>query len=261
MFIFYLLIFFAALPIIAYLLSQKTDNKGIILGYSILILSFCLIAFISKFAFFGTVNKQILTNKINEEIYVDSKISQEYLKEIESILDSKEIQSWMIILISKSINIEKLNSAESMIAFSEKFFVTNNEKVIFYGLYTNLRDTKFPKFKDSNFIIHQDSEVPCRINTGNIQLFIMNGPEIPIAKKEFEDVQNIFLTNADSIIPGFDLASANLNNEGIEFEINLTCKERVEEFYLKNLIALNQNITSYSYKIGLNEWLKKSQEL
>ena len=40
----------------------------------------------------------------------------------------------------------------------------------------------------------------------------------------------------------------------IEFEINLTCKERVEEFYLKNLIALNQNITSYSYKIGLNEW-------
>ena len=48
-----------------------------------------------------------------------------------------------------AINIEKLNSAESLIAFSEKFFVTNNEKVIFYGLYTNLRDTKFPKFKET----------------------------------------------------------------------------------------------------------------
>ena len=75
-------------------------------------------------------------------------------------------------------------------SFFRKFFVTNDEKVIFYGLYTNLRDIKFPKFKDSNFKIHQDSEVPCRINTAEIQLFIMNGPEIPIAKQEFEDIQN-----------------------------------------------------------------------
>tara|TARA_B100001113_G_scaffold48731_1_gene35167 strand:- start:193 stop:978 length:786 start_codon:yes stop_codon:yes gene_type:complete len=261
MFIFYLLVFFAALPIIAYLLGQKTDNKGIILGYSILILSFCLIAFVSKFALFGSLNKQILTNKIIEEIYIDSKVPQEHLKEIESILDSKEIQVWMISLISKSINIDKLNAAESLIAFSEKFFVTNNEKIIFYGLYTNLRDAKFPEFKDSNFQIHQSSEVPCRVDTGNIQFFIMNGPEIPIAKKEFEDIENIFITNSDSIIPGFDLASANLNNEEIEFEINLTCKESIEEFYIRNFIVLNQNTISYSYKIGLNEWLKKSQEL
>ena len=261
MIIFYILIFFAALPIIAYLLGQRTNNKGIILGYSILIFSFCLIAFTSKFALFGTVNKQILTNKINEEIFVDSRISQEYLKEMESILDSEEIQVWTIGLISKSINIGKLNSAESLIAFSEKFFITNDEKVIFYGLYTNLRDIKFPKFKDSNFKIHQDSEVPCRINTADIQLFIMNGPEIPIAKQEFKDIQNILLTNADSIIPGFDLASAIQHDERIEFEINLICKESIEEFYIKNLIVLNQNTTSYSYKIGLNEWLKKSQEL
>ena len=261
MFIFYLLVFFAALPIIAYLLGQKTDNKGIILGYSILILSFCLIAFVSKFALFGSVNKQVLTNKIIEEIYIDSQVPQEYLKEIESILDSKEIQVWMISLISKSINIGKLNAAESLIAFSEKFFVTNNEKIIFYGLYTNLRDAKFPEFKDSNFQIHQSSEVPCRVDTGNIQFFIMNGPEIPIAKKDFEDIENIFITNSDSIIPGFDLASANLNNEEIEFEINLTCKESIEEFYIRNLIVLNRNTISYSYKIGLNEWLKKSQEL
>ena len=96
MIIFYILIFFAALPIIAYLLGQRTNNKGIILGYSILIFSFCLIAFTSKFALFGTVNKQILTNKINEEIFVDSRISQEYLKEMESILDSEEIKVWTI---------------------------------------------------------------------------------------------------------------------------------------------------------------------
>ena len=59
----------------------------------------------------------------------------------------------------------------------------------------------------------------------------MNGPDIPIAQKEFKDIQNILLINSDSIIPGFDIASAHLNNEAIEFEINVVCKENLEEFY------------------------------
>ena len=48
--------------------------------------------------------------------------------------------------------------------------------------------------------IDQDSKSPCLIKTGNIQLFIMNGPDIPIAQKEFKDIQNILLINSDSII-------------------------------------------------------------
>jgi len=261
MLIFYILIFFAALPIIAYLLSQKTNNKGLVLGYSILIFAFCLIVFISKFSLLGSLNKQIITNNITEEIYIDSKISVEYLKEAEAILNQEDIQIWMISLISKSIELNKLKSAESLIAFSERFFVTNNEKVIFYGLYTSLRDAKFPEFKTSSFEIDQDSKSPCLIKTGNIQLFIMNGPDIPIARKEFKDIQNILLINSDSIIPGFDIASAHLNNEAIEFEINVVCKENLEEFYIKNVIVLNKSNIVNTYKINPNEWLKKSQEL
>jgi hypothetical protein len=167
----------------------------------------------------------------------------------------------MISLISKSIELNKLKSAESLIAFSERFFVTNNEKVIFYGLYTSLRDAKFPEFKTSSFEIDQDSKLPCLIKTGNIQLFIMNGPDIPIAQKEFKDIQNILLINSDSIIPGFDIASAHLNDEAIEFEINVVCKENLEEFYIRNLIVLNKSNIVNTYKINPNEWLKKSQEL
>ena len=188
-------------------------------------------------------------------------MTKEYLKEVEDNLNAEEIKIWMIQLISKSIDLNKLNSAESLIAFSERFFITKNEKVIFFDLYTNLRDVKFPKFKSSSFVIDQDSILPCIISSGNIKLFIINVPDIPIAQKEFKNIQNILLTNADSIIPGFDLASAYLNDEGIEFEINVTCKENLEEFYIRNLIVLSRNSTDNSYKINLNEWLKKSQEL
>jgi len=88
MFIFYLLILFAALPIIAYLLSQKTNNKGLIFGITVIVLLFCLIIFISKFAFLGNLKKQTLTTKILDEVYIDSKISKDNLIELVSNKDS-----------------------------------------------------------------------------------------------------------------------------------------------------------------------------
>ena len=260
MIIFYLLLFLASLPIIAYLLSQKTNNKGIIFGSSIIVLSLCLIIFISKFAVLGDVNNHMLSNKILDQIYIDSVISKEHLKEVESSLSEEELKIWMINLISKSIELNKLKSAESMIAFSESFFNSNNEKVIFYELYTNLRDAKFPEFTSASFDIDKSSKLPCLINNGIVKLFIMNGPDIPIAQSEFTNIYDVNLTNADSIIPGFDLASAYLNNETIELEINIFCINS-ENFISKNLIVLNKNSSSNTYKINSNEWLKKPQEL
>ena len=68
MLIFYLLTLFAALPILAYLLSQRTANKGIVLGTTTFVLIGCLILFISKFAILGTVQKQTLSEQINNQI-------------------------------------------------------------------------------------------------------------------------------------------------------------------------------------------------
>ena len=98
------------------------------------------------------------------------------------------------------------------------------------------------------------------INNGIVKLFIMNGPDIPIAQSEFTNIYDVKLTNANSIISGFDLASAYLNNETIELEINIFCINS-ENFISKNLIVLNKNSSSNTYKINSNEWLKKPQEL
>jgi len=261
MLIFLLLTFIAVLPIFAYLLAQKTNNKGLVIGSSIIIFSICLIIFISKFAILGSVQKQILANKIFDEIYIDSKISKEYLNRIKRILSEEELKTWLVSLISESIELKKLNSAESLITFSEMFFVSNSEKLIFYRLYTNLRDEKFPKYKDSNFIIDSDSRYPCLVEAGKISIFINNGPGIPLAKKEFSSMQDIVLNNQNSVIPGFDIASAQLNQETIELNIEIFCNENDYSFYLKNLIILAKDQTSTKYKIDLNEWLKVPQEL
>ena len=89
----------------------------------------------------------------------------------------------------------------------------------------------------------------------------MNGPKIPIAKREFINIQNLKLTNLDSVLPGFDLASAYLNGESIELNINVLCLENNEKLYIQNIIVLDKNKTLNTYKIASNEWLKKSQEL
>ena len=259
MFIFYLLTILAALPIIAYVLAQKTLNKGLIFGSSLLILSLCLFMFISKFAFVGSFEKQTLNNKIFDEIYIDAGISVEYLKQLENILDEDELKNWLVGLIGKSIDLKKLKSAESLIAFSERFFISNNEKLIFYNLYTALRDEKFPKFKNSSFQIDSSSLYPCSIKNGEVTLFITNGPEIPIAKKEFKNEGNISLNNLDSVIPGFDLASAYLNQESIEMKIKINCLDDQQIFFVENKIFLNQDIPFNSYKINLNEWFKAPQ--
>ena len=89
----------------------------------------------------------------------------------------------------------------------------------------------------------------------------MNGPEIPIAKREFTNKDGILLNNLDSLLPGYDLASAYLNKETIELNIQINCLDDQQIFYVQNPIVLDQNKPFNSYKIGLNEWFKNSQEL
>ena len=254
--IFYLITIFASLPILAYVLSQRTSYKGIVFATTVFVLIGCLILFVSKFAILGSVNKQVLTKNINDQIYIDEKISTDNLKQFDSLLNIEEKKVWSIELISKSIDLKKLNSAESLLVFSEKFFISQSEKLIFFSLYTQLRDTNFPEYKNSSFQISSDSYFPCDVEEGLISLFIDNAPEIPIAEKQFSQINEIFLANTDSTIPGFDIASALLNNETIEINIKILCKNSEENYYINNLLVLDKNRITNSYKINSNEWLK-----
>ena len=59
----------------------------IIFATTVFVLIGCLILFVSKFSIMGSVNKQALTNNINNKIYIDEKISVENLKQFDSLLN------------------------------------------------------------------------------------------------------------------------------------------------------------------------------
>ena len=71
--------------------------------------------------------------------------------------------------------------------------------------------------------------------------------------------ETIEISNKNSLIPGFDLSSAYLNNETLELSLLINCDESGDIYSLNNLIVLSPNMLSISYKIELNEWLKKPQ--
>ena len=198
-------------------------------------------------------------DQIIDEIYIDSKISTKYLVKIEQTLNAGEIKIWLIGLISKAIELDKLSSAESLVTFSEKFFNSNEEKLIFYNMYTTLRDAKFPEFSKAAFTISDKSYYPCIFSDGVISLFILNGPDIPIGESRFLNQESIEISNINSLIPGFDLSSAYLNNETVELNLSVNCDKNDDIYSINNLIVLSPNTPFISYKIELNEWLKKPQ--
>jgi hypothetical protein len=154
---------------------------------------------------------------------------------------------------------KKLQAAENIISLSEKYFKTSDEKFIFYTLYTELRDLKFPNFSDSKFILQLSPPSECLKFEGNVSLFILNGPNIPIASLDFQDSIEVILNNKNSSIPGFDLASAYLNQEALELKASLFCIENNLDYFSENALLFDQNNHINSYNIRPNEWLKREQ--
>jgi len=259
MLIVYLLAFISLLPIFAYLLSPRTKNKGYIFGISFLVLIFCLFSFVSEYAFLGTIKKQKINTQILLTIAQDKEISTSLFNSLDKSINKENKIYWTQSYINKAISEKKLQAAESLISLSEKYFNSSDEKFIFYTLYTQLRDLKFPNFSNSKFILQFSPPIGCLKFEGNISLFIMNGPNIPIASLNFENSAKVVLKNINSSIPGFDIASAYLNNETLELKVSLFCTNSNLYYFSENALLFEQNNHINSHNIRPNEWLKREQ--
>ena len=253
----YLLSFFALLPIFAYLLNQGTTNKGYILGIATIIVLLCIFSFIGKFSYLGFFEEQELTNKIKDNIKNDNDISSKTLQKFEQLIEDENKIYWMQGLILEAIDSKKYNSAENLITYSERYFKSSEEKFIFYSLYRDLRDSKFPLFANATILIDFDRPPNCSNYSGLVEIFIMNGPDIPIAKTNVNENTMAILNNTSSSIPGFDVSSAYLNKETVDIQFSLICKNSETEYTTEALVLLDQSEPSNTYKISSNEWLKK----
>ena len=253
----YLLSFFALLPIFAYLLNQGTTNKGYILGIATIIILLCIFSFIGKFSYLGFFEEQELTNEIKDNIKNDNDISSKTLQKFEQLIEDENKIYWMQGLILEAIDSKKYNSAENLITYSERYFKSSEEKYIFYSLYRDLRDSKFPLFANATILIDFDRPPNCSNYSGLVEIFIMNGPDIPIAKINVNENTMAILNNTSSSIPGFDVSSAYLNKETVDIQFSLICKNSETEYTTEALVLLDQSEPSNTYKISSNEWLKK----
>ena len=255
----YLLAFFAFIPILAYLLSQKTKNKGYIFGISFLVILICLFSVIGKYSFLGSIENQKINSNILINIDNDRKIPKKIIQKFDKSINNQEKLYWLQSYIKKAIEDNKLIAAESLISISEPYFQTADEKYIFYSLYTDLRDAKFPSYAKSELFINFISPPGCENLEGSLDVFIVNGPQIPIATKQFTNSSELVLKNTDSSIPGFDLASAYLNQEALDLKILLNCTDLDTTFYSESTLLFNNNKPVNSYNIKANEWSKREQ--
>ena len=134
----YILALFSLLPIFAYVLSQKTINKGYVFGISFLIIIFCIFSFSGKYSFLGSVKEQNINAKILLSIDQDVPVSDELVSLFDIRINEDEKVFWAQSYIFKAISEKKLNSAESLISMFEKYFKSSDEKFLFYTLYTQL---------------------------------------------------------------------------------------------------------------------------
>ena len=259
MFFIYFLAFFAFIPILAYLLSQNTNNKGYIFGISFLVIIFCLFTVVGKYSFLGSIQKQKINSEILMNISADKKISENNKKNFNKNINNEDKVYWLQNYINKAIKENKFIAAESLISISEQYFQTTDQKFIFYTLYTKLRDAKFPDFAKSKLIINFAPPPACSGFFGTAEVFIMNGPNIPLASKEFANTSEFIFENIDSSIPGFDLASAYLNQETLDLKVSLNCLEIDSIFNSENALLIDNNQPVNSYNIEANEWFKREQ--
>ena len=192
------------------------------------------------------------TNPNNEPIQKKQKNFSKNIKNEDKLF-------WLQNYINKAIEDSKFIAAESLISTSEQYFQTTDQKFIFYTLYTKLRDAKFPDFAKSKLIINFAPPPACSAFFGTAEVFIMNGPNIPLASKKFADTYEFIFENIDSSIPGFDLASAYLNQETLDLKISLNCLEIDSIFNSENALLIDNNQPVNSYNIEANEWFKREQ--
>ena len=248
------------LPIIAFLFKQVTNLKGVVIGITVFIISVVLVAYFSSFSFIGNYQISSLNNKIIQKILNNNEIEEDLFSKFNLVVPLEDQKIWLAKYLNKSISDKKIKPAESLIAFSEPFFQTNEEKLVFYNFYTMLRDLKFPISKEVALMVDLSSidSLKCSLLQSEIEVYINKGPEIPIASKKSSDLDKILLDSRHSLIPGFDLPSAYLNNEEMLIEAKILCENGIS-YSFESIFLFITSSPINDYKIETNQWSRVAQ--
>ena len=194
-------------------------------------------------------------------MYQNIKLKNDYFNQFTTTIADEDKILWLEEIILFAVDNNSLNTAEQLVEFAEPIFTESDLQIRFYALYTILRDKKYPDFAFSS--INTDFVLPenCKFVSIQLTAFIDNGPAVPIAQIQSQDstIMSISISNQDALIPGFDLASALINDEDILLNSLLNCQNNLS--FSSSLFPKKsaKNKAIFGVKISEKDWFVNSQ--
>tara|TARA_B100001250_G_scaffold391970_1_gene393362 strand:- start:3 stop:791 length:789 start_codon:yes stop_codon:yes gene_type:complete len=250
------------LPIISYLLQPLSNQKSVVFLISFLIFGGFILNFISPNSFIGSWVQVAQSESIYKTISLnkefDNFLIEQYLENT-----SSEDESFMLgaQVFYKALELQSFNSAESVLKILNSQFISEAFQVPIFNLLADLRDEKYPDLASSKLLVSIENPPNCNLQSLQFFVSIPGGPDINIAAKEIisPDINEIFrLDKSDSLVRGFDITSAFLQQEMIKVEAQTQCSNSVFQAF-KSLDLKYSKDNQDELFFYANEWLKKEQ--
>ena len=250
------------LPVIAYLLHPLSNHKAFIFLISTLLFGGFVLNFISNKPLIGSWAQATQSESILRTISRDEEFDENFLNEYIYSQPSEE-QSFLIgtKIFYKALDTQSFISAESILKQLNAEFVSENFQIPIFNLLADLRDEKYPEIANSNLLINLENPANCILQSLQLAVSIPNGPGVNIASKELLspniDVP-IKLDKSNSMVRGFDIASAFIQQEVIKVKALAECNKFTYEAFKSIDLKYSQDNQEELF-FYTDEWLKKEQ--
>ena len=250
------------LPIISYLLHPLSNQKSIVFLATFFIFGGFIINFLSTNSFIGSwvhVNQsESIHRSISRNEELKSPLINQYLENT-----SSNDESFMrgVQVFYKALELQSFNSAESILQTLNSQFISESFQVPIFNLLADLRDAKYPYLANSKLLISIENPSNCNLQSLKLFASIPDGPDVSIAAKEiiYPDLKKPFvLDKSHSLVRGFDITSAFLQQEMIKIEAQAQCDTGAFQAF-KSLDLKYSEGNQDELFFYANEWLKKEQ--
>ena len=247
------------LPVIAYLLQPLSNQKSLVFLSTFFIFGGFFIHFTSPNSLIGswvqvteseTIYRTISDNKEFDDLLINKYLNNKSLED-ESFMLGVE-------LFYKALEFKSFNSAESILKAISLKFTSENFQVPIFRLLADLRDLKYPNLASSNLLVNIENPPNCILKSLSFFVSIPNGPELNIASREVTspDIDKPFkLDKSHSLVRGFDITSAFLQQEIIKIESQARCNNSAFSAF-KTLDLKYSKDNQEELFFYTNEWLK-----
>ena len=239
-------------------------------------LSFNQLIFLFTFLLFGSFIINFVSNNSLLGSWVEANQSDSILRAISS---DKEFNDHLINnyfanessaeksfllgadIFYKSLELKSFNSAESILKKLNTQFSSENFQVPIFNLLADLRDSKYPDLANSKVLLSIENPPNCNLQSLQFFVSILGGPQINIAAREIisPNIEELIsLDKSNSLVRGFDITSAFLQQEMIKVEAQAQCSNLAFQAF-KSLDLKYSKDNQDELFFYANEWLKKEQ--